>query len=129
MKRHYVNDQEKNESKHCFESNEWDVKNSVHVWVKKKSFWKYALRLPAGTPTTQQQKTTMGITKMGKGNNANGTILPKFKGRCERISKRSWKKKKHLKRNAPKSQILIKVYFNCIHRLLYAAYGLNKNSR
>lgn len=45
------------------------------------------------------------------------------------VERKKKKKKKHLKRNAPKSQILIKVYFNCIHRLLYAAYGLNKNSR
>lgn len=80
--------------------------------------------------STHQQKTTMGNTKMGKGNNANGMICPNSKvvpwsGISRKRSDDEQTKKKHQKkqRNAPNSQILIVVHFNCIHRLC-AAYGL-----
>lgn len=85
-------------------------------------------------PQQQQQhtptKTTMGNTKMGKGNNANGMICPNSKvvpwsgiSRKKKWRRTNKEKRQKKQRNAPNSQILIVVHFNCIHRLC-AAYGL-----
>lgn len=92
----------------------------MHVRVKKSHFENMRC---AYRPVTT--KTTMGITKMGKGNNANGMICQIQRSFRERISRRSYEKEKNThqtKRNAPKTpKILIMDYFNCIHRLCDAA--------
>lgn len=58
------------------------MNNSVNI-EKKKSYTKYALRLPAGTTTTTTQKNT------GKVNDANGMICQIQRSSLDELTERT----------------------------------------